>query len=283
MTTHDVPPIASVYEALRAENAAWNVTIEQPSGPGWISGEEMKDPHAGPFNELLERIGERSQSTDKLTTAASFSLRFGWASAMAIAPYLRFQCVPDISLGNVSFKFGPGTFFERTAMYVPRGVVVQNDPRSSHASMTTVPDAHTLLKTLRDALTAQSAPVVDALHRWSGFAHRGTWGMLTSSWASQFTAYCDNPHDQRDVAPQLDALFAGNDVVAEMRPAMRTVSYGGETHLYQRRASCCRFYLLPTGNLCASCPLVSDEERTRRNIVWMQTQAERKLQARGHS
>lgn len=283
MTIHEISPIVSVYESLRAESAAWNVTVEQPSGPGWVSGEEMMDAHSGPFNELLERIGERSKSTDKLTIAASFALRFGWASAMAIAPYLRFQCVPDISLENVSFKFGPGTFFERTAMYVPRGVVVAGDERAAHSSMSVVPDTNALMESLRSALVAQSTPVVDTLYRWSGFAHRGTWGMLTSSWASQFTAYCANPHDQRDVAPQLAALFAGNDVVSEMRPTMREVTYDGENHLYQRRASCCRFYLLPSGNLCASCPLVSDDERTQRNIAWMQTQAERRLNSRGHS
>ncbi|MEO7998918.1 MAG: hypothetical protein ABI852_15815, partial [Gemmatimonadaceae bacterium] len=229
MTKNDTRPISAIYDSLRAENAAWNVTIDKPSGPGWISGEEMKDARTGPFNGLLERIGELLNSDDKLTIAASFSVRFGWASAMAIAPYLRFRCVPDISLENVSFKFGPGTFFERTAMYIPRGTVVDGDARADNASMTTVSDANALLRSLRDALVAQSAPVVEALHEWSGFAHRGTWGMLTSAWASQFTAYCNNPHDQRDVVPMLDAFFAGDDVVAEMRPIMREVSYAGDT------------------------------------------------------
>ena len=32
-----------------------------------------------------------------------------------------------------------------------------------------------------------------------------------------------------------------------------------------RRASCCRIYLLPRMELCASCPLVSQEERLARN------------------
>ncbi|MEP6833903.1 MAG: (2Fe-2S)-binding protein [Gemmatimonas sp.] len=272
MTANDVSPIAAAFNALNSANAAWNVSIERPAGVGWIAGVEMKDAHTGPFNELLMRIGEQSRSDDKLTIAASFALRFGYASAIAIAPYLRFQCVPDISLGNVAFKFGAGTFFERTALYVPRGVVIEGDSRATHPSMTTVPDANTLLQRLREALVSQAAPVVDALYRWSGFAHRGTWGMLTSSWASQFTTFCNNPHDQRDVAPQLDAFFAGDDIVAEMRPIMTAVATDSETHLYQRRASCCRFYLLPGGNLCASCPLVGDDERMHRNVAWLKSQ-----------
>jgi len=53
---------------------------------------------------------------DRRTIAASFALRYGWASAMAIAPYLRFYCVLDVSLENVSFKFRESTFLERAAI-----------------------------------------------------------------------------------------------------------------------------------------------------------------------
>jgi hypothetical protein len=99
--------------------------------------------------------------------------------------------------------------------------------------------------------------------------------MLTSSWASHFTGLAENRNDQRPLVPELDELFAGDDVVAAMRPMMHAVEYGGMVHLYQRRASCCRFYLLPEGDLCASCPLVSDEERLTRNRDWMKEQLER--------
>jgi ferric iron reductase protein FhuF len=231
---------------------------------------------------LLERIGERAKTADRRTIAASFALRYGWASAMAIAPYLRFRCVPDIALNNVSFKFRESTFFERTAMYEPRGTVVAGDTRAAHPMMATVADDAALLRHLRVALVSQSAPVVYALYEWSGFAPRGTWGMLTSSWASQFTTLCENRDDQRDVLPHIQGLFAGDDVVAEMQPTMRVVSHRGATHLYQRRASCCRYYLLPEGDLCASCPLVSDEERLAKNRAWMEAQLERQAQRRGH-
>ncbi|MEP6766018.1 MAG: (2Fe-2S)-binding protein [Gemmatimonadaceae bacterium] len=276
-------PVADIYKSLSISNAAWNAEIARPTGSGWIAGVHFRDATTGPFNALLVEIGKQLGNADEKTVAASFALRFGWASAMAIVPYLRFQCVPDISLENVSFKFHETTFFERTAVYEPRGAVVAGDPRGNHELMSTVETSDALMRALRDALVAQSAPVVQALFDWCSFAHRGTWGILTSSWASQFTTYAENYSDQRDVAPQLDALFAGDDIVAEMRPEMRVVSYLNEIHLYQRRASCCRYYLLPQGNLCASCPLVSDEERMERNIDWMKTQHERSLRPRGHS
>jgi ferric iron reductase protein FhuF len=143
-----------------------------------------------------------------------------------------------------------------------------------------VPDAGALIDALRRQLVAQATPVVDALFEWSGFARRGTWGQLTSTWASHVTTLCEDPLDQRPVRPLLDALFAGDDDVARMRPRFHEVRYRDAVHLFQRRASCCRYYLLPAGELCASCPLVSDSARLDKNRAWMRTQFDR--QGPGH-
>jgi ferric iron reductase protein FhuF len=163
--------------------------------------------------------------------------------------------------------------------------MVADAPAARHPSITTVADPHALLRALRAALVNQAMPVVETLHAWSGFAPKGTWGMLTSSWAAQFTGLLvgQEARDQRIVLPTIEAFFAGTDVVARMRPLMHAVSYRDVTHLYQRRASCCRYYLLPQGDLCASCPLVSHEERLARNLAWMQQQLERQDEKRGHS
>ncbi len=163
-------PVVEAYDALRSLNASWSVEVGTPTDPGWIAGADLRTAASGPFNALLVRIGERAGTGDRRTIAASFALRFGWASAMAIAPYLRHRCVPDIALDNVSFKFKPSTFFERTAIHEPRGVVVAGDPRAAHPSIGTVPDADALNAALRRELVAQATPVVDALFEWSGFA-----------------------------------------------------------------------------------------------------------------
>jgi FhuF 2Fe-2S C-terminal domain len=275
-------PVVEAYDALRSLNASWNVEVGKPADPGWIAGADLRTAASGPLNALLARIGERARTSDRRTIAASFALRFGWASAMAIAPYLRHGCVPDIGLDNVSFKFKPSTFFERTAIHVPRGIVVAGDPRAAHPSVSSVPDADALTAALRRELVAQATPVVDALFEWSGFARRGTWGQLTSSWASQFTTLCGDRLDHRSVRGPLESLFDGDDDVARMRPRLHEVRYRDAVHLFQRRASCCRYYLLPTGELCASCPLVADAPRLEKNLAWMKTLLDRQEPGPGH-
>ncbi len=283
MKTDVRSPIVEIYAALRALNASWSVDVGRPSGSGWIAGTELRVASTGAFNELLLRIGERARTADRRTIAASFALRYGWASAMAIAPYLKYACVPDVSLENVSLKFRESTFFERTAIHEARGVMVADDPRAFHPTITSVADRHELLRSLRSALMTQAVPVVEALHDWSGFARRGTWGMLTSSWAAHFTSLIGEGRDQRPALSVLQAFFAGDDVVATMQPRLHEVTYLDVTHVYQRRASCCRIYLLPQMELCASCPLVSQEERLARNRAWMKTQLERRSEPRGHT
>lgn len=284
MTSMTVSPVVDIYDCLRSLNASWAVQVGRPApAPGWVHGEALTDASCGSFNDLLRNIGERAKTRDKRTIAASFCLRYGWASAMAIAPYLRYRCVPDIALENISLRFRESTFFERTAIHEPRGVMVIGDPRAGHPSIVVVDDDHELVRELRRALVEQATPVVESLYQWSGFARRGSWGMITSSWASQFTGLTVNRQDHRTVWPDIDALFAGDDIVAAMRPLMHAVTFKEHTHLYQRRASCCRYYLLPEGELCASCPLVSHEERLVRNQEWMQQQIERVGVGPGHS
>jgi hypothetical protein len=106
--------------------------------------------------------------------------------------------------------------------------------------------------------------------------------MLTSSWVAHFTSLAGSTNDQSDVLPILDEFFQGTNLAAQMRPRLHIVRYQNHTHVYQRRASCCRFYLVPEGQLCASCPLVSHEDRVARNLAWMKKRIGGEAERRGH-
>lgn len=259
MTNPGASPVAVIYDALRAEGGGWGAEVGRPQGPGWIAGDDFRDAGAGPFNTLLERIGVRSQTDDRRTIAGSFALHFGWTSAMAIAPFVRFRCVPNVSLGNIAIRFNRSAYVDGTAVFEAGGTVLSSAASARHSSMSTVASEHDLLRVLRDALVEQSAPVVKTVHGWSGFAERAMWGVLTSLWASHFIALWQPSDDQRELSRMLDEFFAGNDLAAEMRPNVTAVQSGGTVHLHHRRSSCCRFYLVPGGGLCASCPLAADE------------------------
>lgn len=269
----DPSPLIAVCAEIRHADPKWRVDVGVPGDQdGWIRGVDFTRAGSGPFHDLLQRTGARLKTADRKTIAALFALRFGWAGGVALAPYLTHGCVLDVSLENVSFRFREDTLFDRASLHQPRGLAVLTDVTPVHPSLRLLADTSALTAALREMLRAQAAPVVAALHAWSGFSVKATWGMLTSSWASQIVGACDRLGGQAAAAPVLDALCAGTDDMAAMRPRLHPVTCDQVTHLFQRRASCCRWYLLPQGSLCASCPLVSQEDRVARNLAFMQKQ-----------
>jgi ferric iron reductase protein FhuF len=267
----DRSPIEDVCQAVRASLPAWAVDLGRPRGTGWTPGTDLMRPDEGPFRALLERIGEQLHTADRRTIAASFALRYGWSSGMAIAPYLLYACVPALALDNVSFQFHDQMSCDRVAWHQLTGAMLRQDGAAPHPSVEYLTGPEPLVARLRTSLVRQADPVVDALSAWSQFARRGVWGLITSAWGSQFVHVCGEIGAQTDALAHLRQLFAGDDVVSHMQPRFYPVTYQQVTHVCHRGASCCRYYLLQPGQYCASCPLISDEERLRRHTEWMKT------------
>lgn len=287
----ETSPMVSMFQALQASHPKWCVDIGQPHGPGWLPGTALMTAGEGPFQVLLGRIGERLQTSDRRTIAASFALRFGWSAGVALAPYLLYACVPTIALDNISFKFHDNTFFERVALhqptgvmlspaaahdlggvlplYQPEGVMLSRDGAASHPSIRWLSSPQALFAWLRTSLVRQAQPVVDALYQWSHFSVRGLWGLIASAWGSQCFHIFGEVGEQTQGLPWVRQFFAGNDFISAMQPQFYTVSYQHVTHVYHRGASCCRYYRLRQGHYCASCPLIAQEERIQRNQAWM--------------
>ena len=264
-------PLIAIYDALRAFRPKWHVEIGNPSGTGWIAGTDFLITTAGSFHELLSRIGERARTTDRKTIAAAFALRYGWSAGVAIAPSLTHHCVPNIALDNISLKFTESTLFERVALHRPEGAMLQQEGVTQHPSVQLLSSHTDVLARLRESLVQQASPIVEALYRWSSFSLKGTWGMITSSWGAQFIHIVGEIATQESGLPVVRQFFVGTDIVAQTQPYFYPVTHQHVTHVYHRRATCCRYYLLPQGGYCASCPLIPQEESVRRNIEWMKT------------
>jgi ferric iron reductase protein FhuF len=257
-------------EELKRIDPNWTIHLGDPGEkPGWLRGVDFKRSGDGPFLDLLHRIAQRLQTVDKRTVAASFALRFGWCASAAIGPYLVGNCVPDVTLPNIALKFRLDTLFEQTALLSLQCVDMGQASKQAEVLDRHQKERHFPLKVLRQQLKLQAEPVVEALYEWSYFSRKGSWGMITSAWATQFINICEHLGGQAKAAPILREFFRGHDEIALMQPQLHSVQLERTTHLYQRRASCCRYYLLPEGDLCASCPLVSDKERLRRNKEWV--------------
>jgi len=95
--------------------------------------------------------------------------------------------------------------------------------------------------------------------------------MITSSWGSQFVQIMQPIGAQETGLTEAERFFDGHDVVAQMRPHFYPVTRQQCTRIFHRRSACCRYYLIPHGGYCASCPLIPEEESIARNRQWMKT------------
>ncbi|HXX68777.1 MAG TPA: (2Fe-2S)-binding protein [Polyangiaceae bacterium] len=258
-------PLAFVFDRLRAINPSWDVIVGEPEGPLWIRGTDLSTPERGKLRELLDRIGTRLETSNRKIVAAAFALRFGWSSAAAIGPYLVARCVPDLRLENTSLRFGESTLFERAAIHRPRGAMLRSDVGAAHPDVTVVDDLSALRDHLRDVLVAHARPVVDGLYSWSRFPKRAIWGQIFSSWGTPMTQILSSTGTTtaEGAAEVATAFFDDPRPEFAMRPRFYTVTSRGESRAYHRRGSCCLYYKLPKGSLCASCPLLPSGDASR--------------------
>lgn len=248
--------LIGIYERLQVVNARWLVEWGPRDGGGWLSGACLRDATQGPFATLLACIQARMDTQDRKVAAASFALRFGWSSAVAFAPYLAEGFVPDVRLENVSLRFTEGALFERVSLHEPR----------AWCGLHGAPPA---LDVLRAVLVAQTTPVVAALHHWSRLSPKALWGQVTSSWSAQFEPILSELGRADEALAAARSFFEAEGPAFESAPTLYVVEHCDVTRIHHRRSSCCLYYKVKDGSYCASCPLISQEERVTRNKAWI--------------
>jgi hypothetical protein len=181
----------------------------------------------------LAKIGSKIRTTNRLTIAASFALRYGSTSAMAVAPYLVSQCVPDVGLDNVSLRFGESGVLERAALHIPRCLMLVRPGALGPGDLVVTSEPDVLLARLRQVLLKQASGVVRALHEWSRFSLRGTWGLIASSWTAQFITMLRLLGRQHEAPDLLPRFFTGDDMLAKMQPTLAEITCHHVTRVYQ--------------------------------------------------
>jgi ferric iron reductase protein FhuF len=265
--------IAEAYAYLQTLDPNWFVVMGKPTGPGWLHGADLLQPDQEPFCRLLNALGTPWQTADRRTLVATFALRYGWSAGAAIAPFLLCRLVPNVSLDNISIKFAcQNHLFERVALHRAEGTILSSGCDKNPGMLHKASSLHQLRQSLRHLLVQQATPVVEALHHWSRFSTKALWGMITSSWGSQFVHIMQQIDAQDAGWTEAERFFDGHDLVALMRPRFYQVIHHQRRRIFHRRSACCRYYLVPHGGYCASCPLIPEAESMARNKQWMETE-----------
>lgn len=262
--------MTSGSEAFKARlgdsHLADQISFGTPKGPGWMYISDLTAPEAGPLRDLLETIGERAGTSDPKIIAAAFAARLGWSSVIGILPCLLTGGVPDLTPDNVHLKFGSHTLFEATAL---ARLEWHNMPipAATHdgVALLTAKQLDRALPLLSENLHLYTQPIVEALHHHTRFSKRGIWGQVYAGWGSVFAAVAGHYAQAEDALPLIENFFKLPVVDPGMAPRFYALRHLDRAHVFHKRASCCLFYRLPQGSLCASCPLETSDNRYARN------------------
>ncbi len=251
-----VDKLALAFATLESIQPRWSVEVGQPGSAGWVHGDSLRDAESSEFNLLLQTIAADLNTERRKVIAACFALRFGWLSGISFGPFLINGTVADVRLCNLSLKFSESALFEKAALH---RLHVFEEGESWQSP----------IHQLQVALITQAQPVVDALQRWSRFPRQAIWAQIASSWCAQCAQLLQTLGRSDETMTLLNQFFKESSLPTKSLPRIYPVTFKGHRRYYHESASCCLYYKV-SEDYCASCPLIDEDERLRKNKECLQ-------------
>lgn len=264
------PILVDTLNALQRLELHLDVLAHPITPCNWFEGETLSSPQSAEFASLERNFKARDLAANRKAASASLLLRFGWAGGFAIGAYLVCARVPF--LRGYAVSFSPTMLLRLLWVRAAQFVCLSDDSFAPGAESTVSQEADDLLRHLLESLIQFTEPVVAAHHAWSGFSRHALWAMATSSWAEQFANVARQIGDEARGVREAQAMF---DLVPELRraaPVLYDVRGGGAARTCQKRSACCLYFKGAARYFCASCPIIPESERLKRNRMWIAQQ-----------
>lgn len=255
-------PLAARLDHIRELNDHLGAELGRPPG-GWISLSRLVADRAL-LDDALKRTALSYEATRRIaanfvagavtwaTTAAPLALMMLERRAIGPEPAATFIRIDE--RGQVN-----GVFYDD-----PSFCVLTADPAADHERACAVDDQPALHEWTRAHLVDSLQPLVCALSDLSHLGRRGLWGQITSSWGSIIVWAARLAGDASQGLQEAEAFLSGPGIALSNPPAFYRVHHRSEELVAMRRGVCCLAYKLSDYPYCGSCPLISDDERSRR-------------------
>jgi len=233
---------------------------EESLGENRLLSEQLRSPEKGTFAEILTGLDKGVES--RKVVAASFLLRYGWSSGVAIGAYLLGKKIPDIAFDNIAIRFKGDHYLFDSFCLVGRKILPDLEN----------PGPEERRQQLTEVLFAHATEMVEVLQIWSSMNFKTLWGLMASSWAGQILAVTKEMGDQKFGEAEVKAFFEQDLPVKLVQPPTYWVEHAGKVQCFYLRSACCLYYKREANNYCANCPLIEEEDRLQRNRNWMEKQ-----------
>ena len=270
LPSESLQPVVGIHAALRSvasRDRYLAATCGSQPGDGWM-----------PLEDLPQWIDAHMQvaagiygTSDRRALTAMLLLTYGWClAAPAIASYLLEAKVPRM-VGNISLRAAGGGL--EVTYLRDEGAVLASDPASVLPGAVGLRDGEELRAWLREELMNSFGPVVSGLADVSPFRERTLWGMLADRWGD-VCVWVGRVTSTLDTSLQEGQKLLGAPGVPWRRvPEFVYLERDGRGQPFLLRTTCCLHYKLPGGRHCSTCPLLPEDERERRMLADLSSEA----------
>ena len=260
---------AETAAALQAVHSRFGFETVPQTGPDWHPYAALTD---GRIHAWSVELVDGGRAPAEVGASLASGLLGPVVRPLAVG-FVLLRRLPVVTTDTVAVR-RRGRLTDRAAL-TGEVAVLADDPAAGAPGSTVVPDLRTELAT---RLAALAAPVLDEIHRATRYGRRNLWGglgdVLSSHalWAARHRA--DDPAALHAVFDEVQRVM---DLVTEIidlrvdRPVPFPLVGRARRSLGQVRGTCCLHYRIPgrteadgRPRYCASCPLISDDERRRR-------------------
>lgn len=264
-STQAVDPIAATLERV-SKLDEYLAAETDPAEPGaWTCAAHLPGPGASPLDAVLSRVAARLQTSDRRVLAALFMCDYTWrVAAPAVASYLAERRVPDLAPASVLVRFdddglvGPPAYRARTF------ATLASDTDAGASGAVPFPDPAALLTFLRESIEAHLSTTIAAVRARSPLGIRAQWALAADSCAEAFLWAGTQLGEQDRAQREAEALLSATGSPLRSKSPFLIVEHAGRRESFVSRSGCCLSYRLREQPHCATCPLLSAEERNQR-------------------
>jgi ferric iron reductase protein FhuF len=155
----------------------------------------------------------------------------------------------------------------------PGFVALPGDPAAG-AAISLAGSAEELRALLRTQIEDHMRPMIELLSAHTRLGRRAQWSLVADACAELCLRIGQHLGQQeRACAEGLAVIKAADSPMRPSKTAYLTLAEGERCATFRLRGSCCMYYKTPAGANCATCPLLSGEEREARLRATLQPSA----------
>jgi hypothetical protein len=240
--------------------------LDQPAAGWWRVSDLLAAPERW-LEAELDQISLQYGVPDRKTAAIFFMGSYAWyVGAAALGCYLPEQRLPSLAADRVAIQFAAAASGGRmqVALLDPGFVALSGDPEAG-AAASLAGDAQELRTLLRTRIEDHMRAMIELLSAHTRLGRRAQWNLVADACAELCLRLGQHMGRQEHACAEgLAIVKAADSPMRTSKTAYLTLAEGERCATFRLRGSCCMYYKTPAGANCATCPLLSGEEREAR-------------------